>query len=282
MKANALRWDGRPGWYEVWYLIVCGRFWLRYTLHVPRDPELDREAALWLASFTGPPAARTWTFPLHAFRTAGAGWPVELGPAGLGDREARGAVDGAAWELRFEPLLPPFDHVHPLVRPLARSRVVLSNPALEVSGFVEVGGVRHDLDGAPGHQAHVWGSRHADRFGWAHATLPGRRWVEALTAKVPGLPELSLWATERERASSPLALLRTRAELSPTRWRIGPFTVEAEPEDFVGVTYRDPDGTPLYCYHTERACLSGRGVEARDAAFEYASRATLPGWTLSL
>ena len=50
-----------------------------------------------------------------------------------------------------------------------------------------------------------------------------------------------------------------RAALEPGLWRIGGYRVEADPADFLGVTYRDPDGTPLYCYHAERRACSGRG-----------------------
>jgi len=279
---NAFRWDGRPGWYEVWYLIVTGRFWLRYTLRVPDDPDEDGEAALWLVSFVGERSARKQTYPLEAFRTSAAGWPVEIAGSVVDSDIARGELDGARWELSYTPLGAPFRHAHPLVRPLARSEVVQTAPALEASGFIEVDGVRHELDCARGHAAHLWGRRHAERWAWAHATPATGGWVELLAVKLPGLPELALHATERRAVNGPLALLRTRSKLSPPRWRIGAYEVEAARDDFVGVTYTEPDGSELFCYHAESARLRGPGVEVDDAAFEIASHAKLPGWPISL
>ncbi len=283
MTPNALRWDGRDGWYEVWYLVAAGRFWLRYTLHVPGDPGQDGHAALWLASWAGAPAARKWTFPLEAFRTDAAGARVEIGDARLDAEGASGAPAGdAAWELSFSGGGRPFEHAHPLVRPLTRSRVVLAAPALEISGWVEIDGVRHELDRAAGHQAHVFGTRHAERFAWAHASAGGGRWLELLAAKLRGLPELAAYATERGAVNAPWRVPFVRADLSPRRTRIGPYEVTAEPDDFVGVTYEDPDGSRLFCYHTERARVTGPGVEAGDASYEFATRTPLNGWTISL
>ena len=263
MRENALRWDGRPGWYEVWYLIVAGRFWLRYTLHVPADPAEEGEVALWVASFDGPPTVRKETFPLDAFRTTGTGWPVELGPASLAD----GRATGPGFELELRALAPPADPLPRSVRRLARTRVLLAQPVLELSGTI--GGV--ELDRALGTQAHVFGTRHAERFAWAHAGAADGRYVELLTAKAKGLPELSFCEGRF-----------VRATVEPCTWRIGGYRVEADPADFLGVTYRDPDGTPLYCYHAERARLFWPGRGTVEAAFEVATRAKLPGWTVSL
>jgi hypothetical protein len=163
VNANALRWDGRPGRYEVWYLTVAGRFWIRYSLRVPADPDDDGEAALWLADITGTPHARKATFPLEALRAARDGWPLELGPGLLGDTEASGEIDGARWRLTFSAAQRPFVYTPPVMSRLglASTEVVVAKPSLAVSGFVELGGERHELDAAPGQQAHLFGRRHA-------------------------------------------------------------------------------------------------------------------------
>jgi hypothetical protein len=284
MSANALRWDGRPGRYEVWYLTIAGRFWIRYTLHIPTDPDAEGECALWLGDFTGAPAVRRTTFPLEALRTPQAGWPLELGPGRLTDTEASGEAGGARWSLRFDAAERPFVYTPALVRRLglASTEVVVVKPALAVSGIVEVDGVTHELEAARGQQAHVFGRRHADRWGWFHATLDDGRWVEGLVGRVEGLPRVALYADECGARNGLLHVFRTPAELEPGRVRVGPYEIQASPEQFAGVTYRDPDGAEVYCYHAEQARLRGPGVESDEAALEYGTREKLDGWTLSL
>jgi hypothetical protein len=254
VSANALRWDGRGGRYEAWYLTVAGRLWIRYSLRVPRDG--DGEAALWLADFTRTPTARKRELPLEAFRTPSAGWPIEIGDGRLTDTDAVGEVDGASWRLTFASDEDPKPMVPRALRPLASTLFVVTKPVVAISGEVVVDGHRHELDAAPGTQAHVWGRRHADRWGWFHAAE-----AEGLVAKARGLPQI---------ASLDGRLARGAA--APGRVRVGRHVFEAPKESFVGVTYRDPDGSEIYCYHSEHGGVS----------LEYGTREKVDGWALSI
>jgi hypothetical protein len=261
VSANEPHW--RAGLYEVWYLTIAGRFWIRYTIGG------RGEAAVWFADFTGAPTARKRTLE------ATPGWPLDFGDARLTETEAVGAVDGARWDLSFAPDERPFVYIPALLRPVASTQVTVVKPWLAVSGVVEVDGVRHELDHAPGEQSHLHGRRHADRWGWFHAALDDGRWAEGLVAKVPGVPQVSFVAIDGRRRWS-------RGTAEPGRMRVGAYTIEASPEDFVGVTYHDPNGDLVYCWHTERAHLQGPQIAADGVALEWGSRERLDGWPISL
>jgi hypothetical protein len=57
---------------------------------------------------------------------------------------------------------------------------------------------------------------------------------------------------------------------------IGPHSVDADPSSFVRLTYRDTDGSEVYCYRSPAATLVGAGIHADDASYEIASRKRLP------
>jgi hypothetical protein len=235
--------------YDTSYVIVAGVAWIRRSRVETQNGRVDD--SVWVVLFDGEqPVARK-------------------GAAGDSTIE-RGELDGISWDLRWTALAASFETPgNALLRRVAPTHLV-TTPALSISGRI---GDRL-LDEAPGHTARLWGKRHAQTWGWAHASTADGRWAHLLTARAPPLPRVAQHATERSGPGLPLA----RSRVEPPQMTVGPYVVDAPVETFIGLRYLDTDGSEIWCYHSERGHLRGAGVDLQGAAMEIAVRAPMPGW----
>lgn len=289
---NALRWDGSPGHYEVYYLTLTDPrtatgLWIRSTLLAPEHGEAT--AALWFVAMdaTGLRVAHKETLPISA--------PV--GEEAL----RRGSIADCAWDLRWRVAAPPVQPVHPLLERtgIARTVLALPHPHVLVDGTVRIGDRELALDRVPGGQAHLWGRKHAPRWAWTHCNdfdgHPGD-WIDAVGV-ARGTPVVARLQGEPFTITSPLRVPRPTSRFGPDGWlleardgarRIA-LAVSPPPATLVGVTYHDPDGEPAYCYNSEVATMrvdvqhraGRRWIDAATlqsdgrAHFEYAQRTPL-------
>lgn len=327
---NAFRWDGAPGHYEVYYLSLTDPAsgvgaWIRYTMVAPQERTGEpATCALWFMAMDPDGAERVVgrkaTFPIERLVAESEPFRLDVADATLTDRGMAGAFGDVRWELAWEPRLPAYEHVHPFLRRAGIAKTVLFLPHadLEVSGTLVFGGRELALAGARGGQAHLWGSKHAGSWAWAHcndfATPDGEpvrdTFVDGVSVFVPRFgrqvgPSTPLVARVRGEdfaSTSPVRVLRNQSTFGVTSWRFEARDgarklvgeVDARREDLVGVTYHDPDGDLAYCYNSEIASMrvgvwdrSRSGWELREtlvadgrAHFEYAQREPLPDLTL--
>jgi hypothetical protein len=286
VSGNALQWDGSPGHYEVYYLSATDPrssvgLWIRYTMRAPLNGA--PECALWFMAMDrdGLRFARKTTRPIEELTAQHEPFRLTLAGADLSDRGMAGAFDDVAWELLWEPSLPAADHVHPLVRRsgAAKTLLTLVHPDLAIAGTVRFDGRELELDGARGGQAHLWGSKHAARWAWAHANdlrgLDGERrpgaYVDGVSVFVPrfgrelgpSTPVVGRFGGRDFRSTDPVRVVRNDSRFGLTTWRFEARDgnrrvvgeVDAPRESLVGVTYHDPDGDTAYCYNSEVASM---------------------------
>jgi len=236
---------------------------------------------------------------------------LRIGGASLGPDGCEGEIHtergSARWDLRWESREPPFPFLRPRWQGLSSVANIGAQPALSVSGTVEVNGRTHRLDAAPGGQQHTWGSSHALAWNWGFAS-GADFWVDGATSRVRsrlgrvivGTAVGAQAGNHRFLFNGPVQVLRNRGPISPDGWRavarLGDralaVAIKPRPEDMIGATYVDPRGGSRYCYHTEVADLElrlTRGSETlahinrpASAAFEYASETPLAGVPLTI
>lgn len=327
MELNALRWNGDPGHYEVYYLTTTDPktgtgLWIRQTMLAPDAGEPT--CAVWfMATFPDAPAvARKVTLPIAEQHAETEPFRLVSGPAELTDRGMRGSIDGATWDLRWEPGRG-YEHVSRLIQKakIAKTVLVLPHGDVAVSGTVTLPDGRElTLDGVHGGQAHLWGSKHSARWTWAHCgdftdadgAPQADTFVDGASVFVPrfgrevgpSTPVVGRILGEDFLATSPLGVLRAPSRFALTSWNFEVTSgarriaceVDAPRESLVGVTYTDPDGEKAYCYNSEVASMrvsvfdrsNGRWalrttlISRGRTHFEYGQREPVPGLELHL
>jgi hypothetical protein len=280
---NTLRWNGRPGHYEVYYLTLTDAatgagYWIRYTLLAP--DEGAPSCALWFLAMD--PAsgitARKQTFPMAQLTAEPDPFRLQIGSGELADGAAAGELDDAAWSLQWNPGRR-YEHVRPALRSFATTVLCLPHGDVAFSGQIRYGGRTVDLDGARGAQAHLWGSKHAGSWAWARCgdfRISGDEraadtFVDGVSVRVnrfgrelgPFTPVVGRIDGEDFASTWPPRVLTNSSSFGPDRWRFEALSgrrkligeVQADTRLLAGVTYVDPDGQPAYCYNTETASM---------------------------
>jgi hypothetical protein len=303
--ANTLRWNGRPGHYEVYYVTLTDAatgvgYWIRYTLLAPEEGAPS--CALWFLAMD--PAngitARRETFPIAQLTAHSDPFRLEIGSATLADGAAAGELEDVAWSLRWDPGRT-YEHVRPALRPAASTIYCLPHGDVAFAGQIHHAGRTVHLDGARGAQAHLWGSKHARRWAWARCsdfrTTGGEHaedtFVDGVSARVsrfgrelgPFTPVVGRIDGEDFASTTTWRVLKNHSSFSPDRWRFEALgarrklvgEVEADRRLLAGVTYHDPDGQPAYCYNTETATMRLEVYERTGARSGWRHAAALEG-----
>lgn len=311
-SANALRWDGGPGHYEVYYVTLTEPetgvgVWIRYTMVAPL-PSARKEAtcALWFLAMdprTGraPTLGRKGSLSIDRLDVQSDPFELHIGDAILTDAGMQGSFDDVAWDLRWTPAARAYEHVHPSLQRLGAAQTVLTLPGadLSIDGTIELGGERLTLAAARGGQAHLWGSKHARMWAWVHCndfvTPDGEAVPDTFVDGVsvflrrfgrdvgPSTPVVGRIEGEDFHSTAPLRVLANDSTFSLTGWRFEAVAgarkligeVDADRSLLAGVTYHDPDGELAYCYNGETASMRLHLYERARQVGGWAHRGTL-------
>jgi hypothetical protein len=290
--SNALRWQGEPGHYEVYYLTATERetglgIWIRYTMVAPAERSGEPPTcALWFSAMD-PQAdlhstlARKATFAIDQMRASVEPFELRIGDALLTDERMLGAFDDVEWDLRWQPAERSYEHVHPALQRLGVAKTVLVLPHADVAidGTVTIAGRRLELSGTRGAQAHLWGSKHAGAWVWAHCndlhTVDGEpvpdTFIDGVSVIVPrfgrelgpNTPIVGRLHDSDFISTSPTRVIANQSRFALTGWRFEAYDgprklvgeVDARRDQLVGVTYHDPDGELAYCYNSETSTM---------------------------
>jgi hypothetical protein len=176
--------------------------------------------------------------------------------------------------------------------PWIRTKLVVPHPYLQIGGKIQIANRTFLLNGDPGQQGHVWGTRHAAEWIWFHCSSFTEENGDSVPGYVAGvsarqrmgpllLPPLSfghlVWK-DQHIPLRPDSRWEDRWD-GPWEWRgkLGDRSVQVRltiPWDrMVSAEYEDPSGGSPICHHTERADCTIHFRSPRRPPVVYSSRA---------
>ena len=272
-------WDGKPGHYEVWFLTLSDghtAYWIRSTLHAPTGA--SPEGRIWFARFDRDRPERitaaNQAWPMGMVHDRPDPFEIRIGDTEMASGRGRGSIRADGRDIAWDLTWPTGDDTLRLLPDafyrggLAPTKPFSPNPSTRFSGTITVDGEQAQLDGMPGQQGHLHGTKHAERWAWAHcSSFDGDEDVvlSALSAQgkrgpltTPFTTFVSIRVNGRWIRLSQVSRKRQttlgawRIDLGDRRYRLT-GRIAADPELMVQARYLDPDGTPRWCHNSEVA-----------------------------
>ena len=184
-KYNMPFWDGsKKGWYEVWYSKFNDpkqrvAVWVRYTILVPYEGRGQPSYGVWGIFFDreNPTNNRAYKHmgPISELELDGDRFSIRAPCGSMTQDRQTGAIagddgGGIEWDLSMVPSAELYSHMPKIIyrSPLPRSKALSPNLSAPFTGVVRIDGREYRFNGAPGHQAHHWGTKLPYRWAWAN------------------------------------------------------------------------------------------------------------------
>jgi len=287
---NLLRWDGKKkGYFEIYFLKwndeqsrTAG--WIRYTLTSPLARVGPPRCELWGIFFDVENPEKnfavkqrysidrlSWNRDPFSVRIADAELSTNACHAAIADEDRGHSFE---WDLTFDSTTPtyyyfPWQVLYKTAFP--KTKVICPHPDARFSGKLVADGREITLHNAPGQQEHAWGAaQHGVRWAWGQCNI-FKEDPSAIWEGIDVLLNVGLRLDARFKLFYLKAGERTyrfnalhQWVLNRSRWDLGHWAFEASSrdarltgevtsrfDDFVGVTYEEPDGGTLWCNNSK-------------------------------
>ena len=195
---------------------------------------------------------------------------IKVGESYFNEEEFVGKIGEVSWNLRFEKLFKPL-YFYPekmYKGGFPKTKVISSIPGLKANGEVVIKDKKFEIRGGLGEQAHHWGVKHSNNWIWFHINLNDKGYLTGISTKI-GFIRATIIALKYNKIegirtgifkamTTKLKMTKNKEIRLNIRARIYPniyinTELSSPREHFLGVTYRNPDNTKVYCFNSSIA-----------------------------